>query len=91
MCTFKLHKTVIKHIDKFKKHCLWRGADLNAKHLLKLFGIWHTVRRDAMAAGHLHQPPNGSQQLRCLVPTQLAAPGGCLASAPSIQSRALSP
>jgi hypothetical protein len=25
------YKTVIKQIDKFKKHCLWRGADLNAK------------------------------------------------------------
>ena len=31
MCTFSLHKTVIKHIDKFRKHCLWRGDDLNAK------------------------------------------------------------
>ena len=31
MCTFKLHKTVIKQIDKYRKHCLWRGADINAK------------------------------------------------------------
>jgi hypothetical protein len=31
LCTFKLQDTVIKQIDKFKKHCLWRGADLNAK------------------------------------------------------------
>ena len=31
MCTFKLHQTMIKHIDKFIKHCLWIGADLNAK------------------------------------------------------------
>jgi hypothetical protein len=31
MCTLKLPKTVIKHIDKFRRHCLWRGADLNAK------------------------------------------------------------
>jgi hypothetical protein len=30
LCTFKLHSTVIKQIDKFK-HYLWRGADLNAK------------------------------------------------------------
>jgi len=26
-----LHKTVIHQIDKFRKHCLWRGADLNAR------------------------------------------------------------
>jgi hypothetical protein len=31
LCTFKLHKTVIKQIDKYRKHCLWRGADINAK------------------------------------------------------------
>jgi len=31
MSTFKLHKTVIKQIDKYRKHCLWRGADINAK------------------------------------------------------------
>jgi hypothetical protein len=30
-CTLKLPKTVIKHIDKLRRHCLWRGADLNAK------------------------------------------------------------
>src|SRR6185312_8171950 len=29
MCTLSLHKTVIKQIDKFRKHCLWRGADIN--------------------------------------------------------------
>jgi hypothetical protein len=31
MCTLKLPKSVIKHIDKFRRHCLWRGADINAK------------------------------------------------------------
>jgi hypothetical protein len=31
LCTFKMHKTVIKQIDKYRKHCLWRGADINAK------------------------------------------------------------
>lgn len=29
--TIKLHKEVIKQIDKYRKHCLWRGSDLNAK------------------------------------------------------------
>jgi hypothetical protein len=31
MCTFLLPKTVIKQIDKFRKHCIWRGSDLNNK------------------------------------------------------------
>ena len=31
MSTFKLHKTVIQQIDKYRKHCLWRGSDINAK------------------------------------------------------------
>jgi hypothetical protein len=26
-----LPKGVIKQIDKFRKHCLWRGADINSK------------------------------------------------------------
>jgi len=41
MCTFMLHKTMIKQIDKFRKHCLWRGADLNAKSPPK--ATWHMV------------------------------------------------
>jgi hypothetical protein len=31
MCTLKLPKTVIKQIDKLRRHCLRRGADINAK------------------------------------------------------------
>ena len=31
MCTLSLPKGVIKQIDKFRKHCLWRGADINSK------------------------------------------------------------
>ena len=35
MSTFQLHKTVIKKIDKYRKYCLWRGADINARCLPK--------------------------------------------------------
>jgi hypothetical protein len=28
MSAFQLHKTVIKQVDKYRKHCLWRGADI---------------------------------------------------------------
>jgi hypothetical protein len=29
--TIKLHKGVVKQLDKYMKHCLWRGSDLNSK------------------------------------------------------------
>jgi len=31
MCTFLLPKTVIKQIDRFRKHYLWRGSNINSK------------------------------------------------------------
>jgi len=31
MCTYLLPKTVIKQIDKYRKHYLWRGSDINSK------------------------------------------------------------
>jgi hypothetical protein len=31
MCSFLMPKTVIKQIDKYRKHCLWRGSDVNNK------------------------------------------------------------
>jgi hypothetical protein len=35
MCTFSLHVTIWEQIDKYRKHCLWRGSDesnrINAK------------------------------------------------------------
>lgn len=30
MSTFAIHSTVIDQIDKYRKLCLWRGADINA-------------------------------------------------------------
>ena len=31
LSTFKLQNIVIEQIDKYRKHCLWRGADLQSK------------------------------------------------------------
>jgi hypothetical protein len=31
MCSFLLPKTVINQIDKYRRHCLWRGSDLTSK------------------------------------------------------------
>jgi hypothetical protein len=30
-CTLKLHKGVVNQIDKYRKHCLWRGSDVNSR------------------------------------------------------------
>jgi len=29
MSTFRLHKTVVKQVDNYRKHSVWRGADIN--------------------------------------------------------------
>ena len=31
MCSLLLPPQVIKHIDKYRKHCLWSGGDINRK------------------------------------------------------------
>jgi hypothetical protein len=31
LCTFRMHATVLEQVDKYIKHCLWRGSDVNAK------------------------------------------------------------
>jgi hypothetical protein len=31
MCSLALPKTVIKRIDKFRKHCLWRRNNVNGR------------------------------------------------------------
>jgi hypothetical protein len=31
MCTLKIPKTIIKQIDIFRKHCLWRGNDISSR------------------------------------------------------------
>jgi hypothetical protein len=30
-CTLRLHKGVVNQIDKYRKHCLWRGSDANSR------------------------------------------------------------
>jgi hypothetical protein len=31
LCSIKVHVTIIKQVDKYRRHCLWRGSDINAK------------------------------------------------------------
>jgi hypothetical protein len=49
MCTLKLPPTVIKQIDKYQKHCVWRGGDINAKK--PPLEAWHMVTRPKSEGG----------------------------------------
>jgi hypothetical protein len=31
MCSVKVPITILNQIDKYKRHCLWRGGDINGK------------------------------------------------------------
>jgi hypothetical protein len=31
MCSIKVPVTILNQLDKYRRHCLWRGGDLNAK------------------------------------------------------------
>jgi hypothetical protein len=35
MCTLRLPKTMIKQIDRYRRQCLWRGADINTRKPLR--------------------------------------------------------
>jgi hypothetical protein len=49
MSTISLHVTVREQIDKYRKHCLWRGNDdsnrINAK------AAWHMVSKSKDEGG----------------------------------------
>jgi len=45
MNTFLLPKTILKQIDKYRKHCLWRDSDPNNKKHQKLLGQWLLFRK----------------------------------------------
>jgi hypothetical protein len=49
MCSLELPKTVIKQIDKFRKHCLWRGSDINGKAQPK--AAWKLVSKPKREGG----------------------------------------
>jgi len=49
LSSIALPKGVIKQIDKFRKHCLWRGSDINSKKPPK--AAWDLVRRPKNQGG----------------------------------------
>jgi hypothetical protein len=49
MSTLKIPLIVIRQIDKYRKHCLWRGSDLNKKE--NCLAIWKKVTRSKNRGG----------------------------------------
>ena len=54
MCTYLLPKTVVKQIDKFRKHCLWRGSDLTSKKPSKTAWKMVSVPKDCGGLGAIN-------------------------------------
>ena len=52
-CSFLVPKIVAKQIDKFRKHCLWRGSDLNNKKSPKVACLWSVCQRMKVGWGCL--------------------------------------
>jgi hypothetical protein len=49
MCTFQLHATVREQVDKYRKHCLWRGSDDNSR--INAKAAWTMVARPKLEGG----------------------------------------
>jgi hypothetical protein len=49
MCSLQLPVTVLKHIDRARKHCLWRGSDINAK--MKPLVAWEKCSKPKKKGG----------------------------------------
>jgi hypothetical protein len=45
MSTFAIHNSVISQIDKFRKLCLWRGAEINGNKNQKQHGLWYASQK----------------------------------------------
>ena len=54
MSTFRLHKTVIKQVDNYRKHSLWRGQPSMTKHHLRLHRIWFVCQKNEGGIGVLN-------------------------------------
>ena len=49
MCAIKIPCEVIKQIDKYRRHCLWRGSDINAKK--PPLAAWKMVQKPKLKGG----------------------------------------
>jgi hypothetical protein len=49
MSTFLLHSLVREQVDKYRKHCLWRGSDANNR--INAKAAWPLVTKAKKASG----------------------------------------
>jgi hypothetical protein len=49
LSTFQMHKTVLDQIDKYRRHCIWRGSDMQSKKPSKV--DWEKVRKPKKDGG----------------------------------------
>jgi hypothetical protein len=49
LCSIKVPAAIIKQIDKYMRHCLWRGGDLNNKK--PPMAAWRMVTRPKSKGG----------------------------------------
>jgi hypothetical protein len=49
MCLIKVHVDILNQIDKYRRHCLWRGRDVNAKK--QSLAAWKLVCRPKNKGG----------------------------------------
>jgi hypothetical protein len=49
LCKLKIPSSVVKQIDKYRRHCLWRGADINATRPAQ--AAWHLPCRPKQKGG----------------------------------------
>lgn len=51
MCTLKLPQTVIRQIDKYRRHYFWRSSVINAKRPPQLHRIYHVNQKVKVGSG----------------------------------------
>jgi len=65
MSTYLLPKTIIKQIDKFRKHCLWRGSNANNRKPLKAAWPMVCVPKEEGGLGVLNLQTHMDNPERC--------------------------
>jgi hypothetical protein len=49
MCFIKVPITILNQIDKYRRHCLWRGGDINGKN--PPLAAWNMVTKPKLKGG----------------------------------------
>jgi hypothetical protein len=49
MCSIKVPITILKRVDKYRRHCLWRGGNVNA--MKSPLAAWKMVTKPKLKGG----------------------------------------